>query len=136
MLGKCTIYFDDPFWVGVFERQDVDGYQVARHVFGAEPGAAEILEFARQEFSHLKFSAAVQSVVDVVDQESFKHRMHRIRREAEKTGIGTYAQRAIKAEQERQAVTRSTESREKSEAADQEKFRRRQLEKKEKHRGH
>ena len=30
MEGRATIYFEDPFWVGAFERSDGAGYAVAR----------------------------------------------------------------------------------------------------------
>lgn len=42
---SLTVYFDDPFWVGVVERQTEAELQVTRHVFGAEPGAAELWVF-------------------------------------------------------------------------------------------
>ena len=31
-----TVYFEDPFWVGVFERVEDDQLSVCRHVFGAD----------------------------------------------------------------------------------------------------
>ena len=38
-----TVFFDDPFWVGVFERADGGRLSVCRVVFGAEPRDAEVL---------------------------------------------------------------------------------------------
>ena len=37
--SKLTIYFEEPFWVGVFEELDGDKLSVCRTVFGAEPTA-------------------------------------------------------------------------------------------------
>jgi hypothetical protein len=36
------VFFDEPFWVGVFERDVPGGLMVARVVFGAEPSEAEV----------------------------------------------------------------------------------------------
>ena len=55
MEGKLTVYFEDPFWVGVFEKQDENGYAVARVVFGSEPGDAQLYEFIRQHYEEFRF---------------------------------------------------------------------------------
>lgn len=34
---KLTVLFEDPFWIGVFERINYDKLEVARIVFGAIP---------------------------------------------------------------------------------------------------
>ena len=35
--GKLTVYFEEPFWVGVFERFKEGKLSAAKVVFGAEP---------------------------------------------------------------------------------------------------
>ena len=35
--GKLTVYFEEPFWVGVFERIESGKLSVAKVTFGAEP---------------------------------------------------------------------------------------------------
>ena len=40
--GKLTVYFDEPFWVGVFERIDGGKLSVCKVTFGAEPEDSEI----------------------------------------------------------------------------------------------
>ena len=37
MEGKLTVYFEDPFWVGVFERVEEGKLSVCKVTFGAEP---------------------------------------------------------------------------------------------------
>ena len=34
---KLTVYFDDPFWVGVFEHTESGKLSVSKVTFGAEP---------------------------------------------------------------------------------------------------
>lgn len=40
-----TVFFEDPFWVGVLEVVDEQGVRAARHVFGAEPHGRELYAF-------------------------------------------------------------------------------------------
>jgi len=35
--GRLTVYFEDPFWVGVFERIENGKISAAKVTFGAEP---------------------------------------------------------------------------------------------------
>ena len=41
--GSLTVYFDDPFWVGVFEITMENMLSVAKITFGSEPKDAEVL---------------------------------------------------------------------------------------------
>ena len=45
METKLTVYFDDPFWVGVFERIEDRKLSVCKVTFGAEPKDYEVWEF-------------------------------------------------------------------------------------------
>lgn len=42
MEGKLTVYFEDPFWVGVFERVEGGKLPVCKVTFGAEPKDYEV----------------------------------------------------------------------------------------------
>ena len=57
-LCRCmiTVYFEDPFWVGLFEREDGDGYQVCKFPFGGEPKDYEVYDFLMRNWSRLVFS--------------------------------------------------------------------------------
>ena len=57
MRITLTVFFDDPFWVGVFERADEDGLRVARVVFGDEPSGPELLSWVvSRYYAELRFS--------------------------------------------------------------------------------
>ena len=43
--GKLTVFFEEPFWVGVFERVTDGQMSVCKVTFGAEPKDYEVLEF-------------------------------------------------------------------------------------------
>ena len=42
--GKLTAYFEEPFWVGIFERIEDGKLSVAKVTFGAEPKDYEVQE--------------------------------------------------------------------------------------------
>ena len=133
--GKLTVYFEDPFWVGVFERIENGKFTVAKVTFGAEPKDYEIQEYIQRYYFSLKFSPAVDTVV-----KEAKRNPKRIQREAKKqmqeTGIGTKSQQALKLQQEQNKQERKVISREKREAAQMRKLELKQQKKREKHKGH
>ena len=133
--GKLTVYFEDPFWVGVFERIENGKLTVAKVTFGAEPKDYEIQEYIQRYYFSLKFSPAVDTVV-----KETKRNPKRIQREAKKqmqeTGIGTKSQQALKLQQEQNKQERKVRSREKREADQLRMFEQKQQKKREKHKGH
>ena len=133
--GKLTIYFEDPFWVGIFERIENRKLSVAKVTFGAEPKDYEVLEFINRNYYHLQFSPAVETVV-----KDTKKNPKRAQRDAKKqtleTGIGTKSQQALKLQQEQNKQERKVRSREQREAESQRIFELKKIKKREKHRGH
>ena len=133
--GKLTVYFEEPFWVGVFERIEDGKLSVAKVTFGAEPKDYEVQEYIRKYYSSLKFSPAVDTVV-----KDIKRNPKRMQREAKKqiqeAGIGTKSQQALKLQQEQNKQERKVRSREKKEADELRMFELKQQKKREKHRGH
>ena len=133
--GKLTVYFEEPFWVGIFERIEDGKLSVAKVTFGAEPKDYEVQEYIRKYYSSLKFSPAVDTVV-----KDIKRNPKRMQREAKKqmqeTGIGTKSQQALKLQQEQNKQERKVRSREKKEADELRMFELKQQKKREKHRGH
>ena len=43
--GRLTVFFEEPFWVGVFERVEGDELSACKVTFGAEPKGYEVLVF-------------------------------------------------------------------------------------------
>ena len=133
--GKLTVFFEEPFWVGIFERIEDGKLSVAKVTFGAEPKDYEVQEYIRKYYSSLKFSPAVDTVV-----KDIKRNPKRMQREAKKqmqeTGIGTKSQQALKLQQEQNKQERKVRSREKKEADELRMFELKQQKKGEKHRGH
>ena len=133
--GKLTVYFEEPFWVGVFERIEDGKLSVAKVTFGAEPKDYEVQEYIQKYYSSLKFSPAVDTVV-----KEAKRNPKRMQREAKKqtqeTGLGTKAQQALKLQQKQNKQERKVKIRERKEAEKLRMFDLKQQKKREKHKGH
>ena len=132
--GKLMVYFDEPFWVGVFERIEDGKLSVAKVTFGAEPKDYEVYEFILKHYYSLQFSPAVATVV----KENIRNpkRMQRdVRKQLRDTGIGTKSQQALKLQQEQNKQERKVKSRERKLAESKRMLELKQQKKKEKHRG-
>ena len=133
--GKLTVYFEEPFWVGMFERIEDGKLSVAKVTFGAEPKDYEVQEYVQKYYFSLKFSPAVDAVA-----KDIKRNPKRMQREAKKQmqeiGIGTKSQRALKLQQEQNKQERKVRSQEKKEAEKLRMFELKQQKKREKHKGH
>ena len=133
--GKLTVYFEEPFWVGVFERIEDGKLFVAKVTFGAEPKDYEVQDYIQKHYFSLKFSPAVETIV-----KDIKRNPKRMQREARKQtieiGIGTKSQQALKLQQEQNKQERKERSRKKKEAEEQRMFELKQQKKREKHKGH
>ena len=133
--GKLTVYFEEPFWVGVFERIEDGKLSVAKVTFGAEPKDYEMQEYIQKYYFSLKFSPAVDTVVKDINRNP-KRMQREARKQMQKTGIGTKSQQALKLQQEQNKQERKIRSKEKKEAEELRKFEMKQQKKREKHRGH
>lgn len=132
---KLTLFFEDPFWVGVFERVSDGKLSVCKTTFGAEPGDYEVCDFVLMNYYGLSFSPAVK-----VEQKQTADNPKRRQRNASKQmlniGIGTKSQQALQKQREEMKTERRQTGREMREAEKQRQFDLKQQKKKEKHRGH
>ena len=135
MHCQCIIFFENPFWVGIFERNDEEECSVSRFVFGVEPTDPELIQFVLHQYHTLTFSAPCQAKPEE-HKTNFKRQQRLNRQLMSQSGIGTFSQRMLKTEYERLNVIKSQENKKKQEALKEEKFQIRQKNKKEKHRGH
>ena len=133
--GRLTVYFEEPFWVGIFEHIEDGKLSVAKVIFGVEPKDYEVQEYVQKYYFGLKFSPAVEAIV-----KDIKRNPKRMQREAKKQmqeiGIGTKSQQALKLQQEQNKQERKLRSQEKKEAEKLRMFELKQQKKREKHKGH
>ena len=61
--GRLTVFFEDPFWVGVFECISDGELSVCKVTFGAEPKDYEVYDFVLKNYYQLRLSPAVATDV-------------------------------------------------------------------------
>ena len=132
--GKLTVYFEEPFWVGVFERVSDGELSVCKVTFGAEPKDYEIYDFVLKNYYRLRFSTAVATVVKETSRKP-KRVQREVHKQVQNTGIGTRSQWALKLQQEQLKTERKTVSRERREAEKQRQFELKQQKRRDKHKG-
>ena len=133
-ISKLTVYFDDPFWVGVFEQIEGRKLSVCKVTFGAEPKDYEVWAFVLKRYSRLKFGPAVN--VTVKKEAGNPKRIQReARKRAALPGVGTKAQQALQLQREENKRIQKKISRQQREAEKQRLFELKQQKRKEKHKG-
>lgn len=98
--ARLTVFFDAPFWVGLYEREENGKYTACKLVFGAEPKDYEVLDHLLGSWRSLRFSPPVSSSLPKERRICPKRQQREIRRELERPVIGTKAQRALALEHE------------------------------------
>ena len=132
--GRLIVFFEEPFWVGVFERISEGKLSVCKVTFGSEPKDYEMYEFVLKNYYRLRFSPAV--VTEVKEGSRNPKRVQReIRKQVQNTGLGTKSQQALKLQQEQMKTEHKIVSREQREAEKEHKFELKQKKRKETHRG-
>lgn len=132
---NLTVYFDDPFWVGVFERIEDGTLSVCKVTFGAEPKDYEVLEFVLRHYYALKFSSAIKAALKQ-SADNPKRRQRKAKEQLQNVGIGTKSQQALAAQRDALKTERKMVSRAQKEADQQRRFKMKQQKRKEKHNGH
>ena len=61
VTGKLTVFFQEPFWIGVFERTENGKLSVCKVTFGAEPRDYDVMDFVQKNYFSLQFSPAVKA---------------------------------------------------------------------------
>lgn len=135
IVGKLTVFFEEPFWVGVFEIIENGKLSVAKVTFGAEPKDYEVYGFILKHYYDLQFSPTVK--VAVAEKHINPKRMQReIKKQMSNIGIGTKSQQALKFQREQLKTERKKINLKQRKEKEQRLFELKQHKKKEKHKGH
>lgn len=134
--ARLTVFFEEPFYVALYERTQ-DGYtQVCRVVFGKEPTDAEVYEYFLKNWSRLKFSPPVPAGFVSDARKNPKRVQREIHRQLSgKMTPGTKSQQALKLQHDQAKSERRTNNKQRRELEQQQKYELRRQKKKEKHKG-
>lgn len=133
--SKLTILFENPFWIGLYERIYDTQYEVCKITFGAEPKDYEVYNFLIQNWHKLKFSPPVKTDRSEERKLNPKRMQRKINSQLQNDSIGTKAQQALKLQREQCKVKSKLRRLENKEAEKERKFILRQEKKKAKHKG-
>ena len=130
-----TGFFEEPFWCGVYQRQEGRNLEAARMVFGAEPKEYEVLAFLLQNWKQLRFGST-DSAPSAVERKNPKRMQREAGKQTKEKGVGTKAQQALAALREEQKTERKVRSKAEKLAETERRFRLRQVKRLKKHKGH
>ena len=133
--AKLTVFFEEPFWVGVYERTESGQVEACRVVFGAEPKDYEVYDFLLKHWDSMRFSPPV-AAEGIPSQIRNPKRARRAAKQALcRTGTGTKSQQALQMQRELGKQERKKLRKQQSEEEKARRFALRQQRKKEKQRG-
>ena len=134
--SQCTILFEEPFWIGLFEKWEENCYSVCRVVFGKEPTSSEIYEWMLACYGKLSFKETQRSERPLVKKLSPKKLKKQITRQVNGKYQGTKAQQTLKSLYAEEKVVRKKLSRQEQREEQVRQFELKQTKKKQKKRGH
>ena len=133
---SLTVYFDPPFWVGLFQREDEIGLRVCKVTFGGEPRDQEVLEFLHRHWRELCFSPPVSAGPAALRLPNPKRMRREARKATQAAGTGTKAQQALQLQREQMKTERNIVSKAHREEERERRLALRQEKHRQKHRGH
>lgn len=132
-----SVFFGDPFWIGILERVSEGNLSVCKVTFGPEPKEYEVNAFLAENYFKLRFGPPIEVSDPGADK---RKNPKRAQKEAAKlmssAEPGTRSQQALKRMQEQGKMERKSRNRQEKEAQEELRFQLRQQKRKEKHRGH
>lgn len=135
--SKLTVMFEEPFWIGLYEREYGGRYEVCKITFGPEPKDYEVYAFLLDNRQRLVFSPPIAAEKTKEKRINPKRMQRQISRQlASYEGIGTKAQQALKLQHEEGKQARKKRTKEEKEAEAERRFEQRQQKRKDKHNGH
>lgn len=134
---RLSVLFEDPFWIGLYERWADGRYAVCRIVFGAEPKDYDVYAFLLQNWTHLRFSPSIPAGTEIAEKRPSPKRVQcQIRKQLENAAPGTKAQQALSLQREQAKAQRTAASRERRQEEAVQQYAHRREKHREKHRGH
>ena len=134
--AKLTVFFEEPFWVGLYERECKGRYEVCKVTFGEEPKDYEVYEYFLFNWHTLRFSPSIEAAAQDKRRQNPKRRQREAQKVVQNVGVGTKAQQALKLQQEQGKLEHKALSKAQREAEETRQFELKQQKRKEKHRGH
>ncbi|WP_374141706.1 YjdF family protein [Leptotrichia hongkongensis] len=132
--GKLTVFFENPFWVGIFENFENSNLSVCKVTFGSEPKEYEIYDFILKKFYNLRFSDEMKLNFNEKAKNP-KRRQREIKKELQSKKILKKSEEILKLQYEENKKEQKVKKKQEKELEKQKKFLLKQEKKKKKHKG-
>ncbi len=134
--ASLTVYFEPPFWVGLYQREDEDGCRVCKITFGREPRDQEVLAWLLRNHRRLQFSPPLTTAQKAGPIPNPKRLLREARKAVQPANTGTKAQVALQLQREQNKMQRKADSKERRKVEQERMLALRQEKHRQKHRGH
>lgn len=131
---NLIVFFEEPFWIGVFEKISDGGLSVCKVTFGAELKDYEVYDYILKNYYKLKFSPAVNTEVRKATGNP-KRLQRNVKKQLQSKGIGTKSQQALQLQRKQMKTEQKKVNKEQKTAEKKHLFELKQQKKKGKHRG-
>ena len=129
-----TVYFEDPFWIGIYAIHDQNQYLVKKIIFGKEPQDFEVLHWLLFSFHQVSFYHTLDKSEERKVIKNPKHRLREVKKEYRQ--IGTKSQIALKKAYLEHKQIKLKETRKALNKEKQRQYEQHKQKRKEKHKGH
>lgn len=130
-----TVFFENPFWVGVFEEYMDGQLSVCKVTFGSEPKIYDIDYLIFKRTNQLHFSQSTE--MNKKEHPLHPKKMQReVRKQLSLSGVGTKSQQLLKLQHEQMKKDNSLNARKHREDEKEKRFALKQKKRKERHKGH
>ncbi len=133
--SSFTILFEDPFWIGLYERVGNGTYEVCKITFGAEPKDYEVYSFLLQNWNKLRFTLPIKTEKIEKRKINPKRLQRQISSQLEDRGMGTKAQQVLQLQRDQNKAAKRIKTKEQKEIERRQQYALRQEKKKAKHKG-
>jgi hypothetical protein len=80
MSITLTVFFENPYWVGLFTISEDGKSRYCKVTFGKEPSDTELYEFCLKNLAHLEFSDSYQTGIEKAKAKNPKRIQRNIQR--------------------------------------------------------
>ena len=133
--SSFTILFEDPFWIGLYERVRDGTYEVCKITFGAEPKDYEVYSFLLQNWNKMRFTLPIKTEKIEKRKINPKRLQRQISSQLEDRGMGTKAQQVLQLQREQNKAAKRIKTKDQKEIERKQQYALRQEKKKAKHKG-
>lgn len=135
-MNKLTVFYENSFWVGVFEKIEGNKIKVCKVTFYKEPKSYDIYEFILKNYYKIKYSTDINCSYKNKKHKNPKKLQRQIKKDMMKNGVSKKAFEAIRIEREKNKIRKKIFNKKQKELEKKIKFEKKQKKKLEKKKGH